>query len=63
MMYTMAVVASMPYWLPGEQAERERAARRAQLVAEAGSARERTTPASPRRRSLVPRLAGALGLF
>ena len=47
--------ATMSYWQPGEQRERERAAQRAALAAEARG--------STRRRSLVPRVAGALGLF
>ena len=63
MPYTLQLAATMPYWLPAEQAQRERTLRRAQLVAEARAAAEPATPGPPRRRSFVPRLAGALGLF
>ena len=63
MTYTMPLAATMPYWFPVEQAQRECAARRAMLVAEARAGGEPATPEPPRRRSLVPRLAGALGLF
>lgn len=59
----MQMAATMSYWLPAEQARHERNARRAMLVAEARAGGEPATPEPPRRRSLVPRIAGALGLF
>ncbi len=51
------------YWQPVEQAERERTARMADLVAEARRS-DRAGAARPTtRRALIPRIAGALGLF
>ena len=63
-MNMMQVAGTMPYWLPVEQARQERTAQRAMLVAEARAGGQPTTPQPPRqRRSFVPRIAGALGLF
>jgi len=63
MTHTIQLAGTFPYWQPIEQAQRERAARRRALVADARMGGEPATPEPPRRRQLVPRLAGALGLF
>jgi hypothetical protein len=48
---------------PLEQAERERTAQRALLAAEARRVESPIVTRRAERRSLVPRIAGALGLF
>jgi hypothetical protein len=57
------MAATRPYWQPAEQAVRERRAQRAALAVAAQRSGEPTTPEPPRRRALIPRIAGALGLF
>lgn len=63
MLHFTQQAATQSYWLPAAQAEHERNARRAALVAEAS--RQEAQPAREPRRitALVPRIAGALGLF
>ena len=63
MTQTMPLAATMPSWFPAHQARHDRAARRATLVVAARSGGEPSTPEPPRRRSLLPRLAGARGLL
>ena len=63
MLHFQQMAATHAYRYPVEQAERERTARRANLAAAARVTKtEAPAPAAPRR-SLVPRIAGALGLF
>ena len=62
-MYLMQLGATQSYWAPAEAAERERQARKAQLVADARHAANADAPRPRRPMSLVPRLANALGLF
>ena len=61
-MYLMQLAGTQSYWAPAEAAERERQGREAQLAADARHAAHADAP-RPRRQSLVPRLANALGLF
>ena len=63
MMHFQQLAATHAYRYPVEQAERERTARQARLVAQARAAQADTAPRATPRRSFVPRLAGALGLF
>ena len=51
------------YWQPVEQAERERTARMAALVAEARRSDRSEAVQPTTRRAFIPRIAGALGLF
>ena len=51
------------YWQPREQAERERTARKAALVAEARRSNRSEAHQPATRRGFIPRVAGALGLF
>ena len=63
MLHMQELVATHTYWQPVEQAERERKARMAALVAEARRS-ERSEAVQPAtRRAFIPRIAGALGLF
>ncbi len=50
------------YWGPVEQAERERTARMAALIAEARHSDRAVTAQPTTRRAFIPRIAGALGL-
>ena len=61
----MQLAATMPYWHPAETRQHERNAQRVALVAEARAAGGpgSAMPEPPRRRSFIPRVAGALGLF
>jgi hypothetical protein len=63
MMHFQQMAETHAYRYPVEQAERERTARRASLAAEARVAKRESAPHPAPRRPLVPRIAGALGLF
>jgi hypothetical protein len=56
------IAATHTYWYPTEQAERERVARRESLAAQARRNSKPNRTNQPRT-ALVPRIAGALGLF
>jgi hypothetical protein len=63
MLHFQQLAATHAYRYPVEQAERERTARRAGLAALARKAKPDAVPRTTPRRSFVPRIAGALGLF
>ena len=63
MLHFQQLAQTHSYRYPVEQAARERDARNAALVAEARRVEITATPRLTPRRSLVPRIAGALGLF
>ena len=63
MLHFQQLAETHSYRFPAEQAERERTARRAELAALARNAKAEGVPRAAPRRSLVPRIAGALGLF
>ena len=62
MIHLQQLAATYSYWYPREQAQRERDARQASLASSARTPKP-AAPAPTPRRSLVPRIAGALGLF
>ena len=62
-MHLMQMMATQSYWLPAERAEQERTARKDALVAQARQLTAQETPSRPQRQALIPRIAGALGLF
>ncbi len=62
MMHLQAMAATFPYWQPGEQAERERTARKAALAAQARSSDRSQADPPMKGRGVIPRVAGALGL-
>ena len=63
MLHMQELVATHAYWQPVEQAERERTARMAALVAEARRSDRAQADRPTTRRAFIPRVAGALGLF
>ena len=63
MLHFQQLAETHAYRFPAEQTERERAARQSALAAEARRAEPSVTPTPARRRALIPRIAGALGLF
>ena len=62
-MHLMQMIATQSYWLPAERAEQERKARKDALVAEARQLTMEETPRRSQQLALIPRIAGALGLF
>jgi hypothetical protein len=63
MLHFQQMAATHAYRYPVEQAERERTARQARFAALARTAKADAAPRTTPRRSFVPRIAGALGLF
>ncbi len=63
MMHMYELAATHAYWQPIEQAQRERTARLAALVAAARRSDHSEADRRTTRRAFIPRLAGALGLF
>ena len=63
MLQFASMAATHEYLRPIEQAERERTARMAALVAEARRSDRTEIRRSTPRRAFIPRIAGALGLF
>ncbi len=62
MLQLASLVATHEYWQPVEQAEHERRARMAALVAEAPRSDRAETAHPTTRRAFIPRIARALGL-
>ncbi len=62
MMHMPELAATHAYWQPIEQAERERRARTAALLADARRSDHSEADRPTTRRAFIPRVAGALGL-